>query len=304
MSRQQHHPRHDRLKKTSGSKPSEKRVTEPEASSYSQTNPEFALKPPPLPEDYADYVEHPRFGKAPRYTGLDLNLDSPAVHLHWRTGYQTEGQLRSRDRMLVEMGDPSHRILLSSIPERIPVLIPGTAVEADLSRQTYSPSPVTHYYDIDRTCYDCKRKFLFFAEEQKHWYEDLGFPLDSNAVRCTDCRKLHQNIALTRKRFVEIRKRFEQMLSLSSRSIEETLEMLDDCLTLIEAEEFSIRQCERVRMLLKRIPEERQSQEIFIGLTARLHAVESRARSEQDTAPADGLLILPGNTVSDEEPTA
>jgi len=77
------------------------------------------------------------------------------------------------------------------------------------------------------------------------------------------------------------------MLSLSARSVEDTLEMLEDCLTLIEAEEFSVRQCERVRMFLKRIPEERRSEEKFKEVTARLHAVESKFRSP---SPKDGPL--------------
>jgi len=295
MRGKQHRPKREARKKPSGAKPTGDRVEAPEVAQYAPTNPEFALIPPPRPEDYADYVEHPRFGKAPRYTGFDPNPDSPEVNLHWRTGYRTEGQRRSEERWDAERERTHGRTF--SIVEWVPVLIPGTAVEADLSRQTQAYFPVTHYYDLDRICTDCKRKFLFFAEEQKHWYEDLGFNLASDAVRCPDCRKRLQNIA-------QMRQRYEQLSDFDSMSVDETLEMADCCLTLIEAEAFSIRQCERVRMLLKRVPEERRSEEKFRDLTARVHSVEGRARGEKDAAPTDTSLPLPDKAAPEEEPNA
>src|SRR5262249_1916680 len=128
-------------------------------------------------------------------------------------------------------------------------MIPGTAIAADLSRQTPATVPVTHYYDIDKVCRDCGRKFIFFAEEQKHWYEELGFPLEAEAIRCPPCRKRLQRIG-------RIRKRYEQLFPLHLRTLEETLEMADCCLTLVEEGVFHLRQTERVRMLLKRVQEQ------------------------------------------------
>ena len=32
------------------------------------------------------------------------------------------------------------------------------------------------------------RNFIFFALEQKHWFEELGFYVDADCVRCTECR--------------------------------------------------------------------------------------------------------------------
>lgn len=225
-------------------------------------------------EDYADYVEHPRFGKAPRFTGLDPNPNDPGVNLHWRTSYHPT------------------------------LLIPGTAIKADLSRQTESPAPVTHYYDLDRTCVDCHRKFLFFAEEQKFWYEELGFPLDSDSVRCTACRKRLQHIAHARRHVAPTRRRYEQLFALDSRGVEETLEMVDCCLTLIEEAEFSPRQCERVRMLLKRVPEDRRSGENFRDLTARLYVAERQARDRRNAASADDPIPSPGNVTPGAEQSA
>jgi hypothetical protein len=53
----------------------------------------------------------------------------------------------------------------------------STAVAADVSRQIFTTMPVTHYFDVKRVCRGCQRPFLFFADEQKHWYEELGFSI-------------------------------------------------------------------------------------------------------------------------------
>jgi hypothetical protein len=299
MSIKNRRPERDTLKKGASAEPpsalaaAPATVSEHEATPIWPPNPEFALKPLPRPEDYADYVEHPRFGKAPRYTGLDPNPDSPMVHLHYNTGYFTEAQLCSSKRSYADFAN-THGWTYQ-FRDSIPNLIPGTAVEADLARQTRATVSVTHYYDLDSFCSDCQQRFIFFAEEQKYWYEDLGIPLEAQADRCSPCRKRRQNIA-------RIRRRYEELLPLDSKSVEETLEMADCCLTLVEAEVFSIRQCERVRMLLKRVPEDRRSEETFRDLTARLHAVERKSRGGQDAAPSSGAVAQPSSSVPEEEP--
>lgn len=213
-------------------------------------------------EDYAQHVRHPRFGKAPRFTGLDPDSNSPAVHLHWNTRHFTEAQLRTLERLL-----GWH----PTFPDDGTRMVPGTAIESDLSRQTPATVPVTHYYDLDKVCRDCGLRFIFFAEEQKYWYEELGFPLEADAVRCQPCRRRLQHIA-------RMRQRYEQLSHVQNRSAEEMLEMADCCLTLIEEAVFHPRQLERVRMLLNRVADDSQSDPKLAELTARLHAVSSRAR--------------------------
>jgi hypothetical protein len=108
---------------------------------------------------FRDFVTHPRYGQGPRITGLDPQ-DGPetaGVFLHW---HSREG-----------------------------VRIPDTAIPADLSRQTPATCAVTHYFDSKRQCADCGEPFIFYADEQKHWYEELGFGLDADCVRCVVCRK-------------------------------------------------------------------------------------------------------------------
>jgi Probable zinc-ribbon domain len=173
-----------------------------------------------------------------RLTGLNPRKDYQRVFLHWHLSEECR--------------------------------IPGTAIEADLSRQTPATVPVTHYFDVKRVCRNCGRPFIFFAEEQKQWYQELGFPLEADAVRCPPCRKRLQQIARNRERY-------EQLFHLPARTLHETLEMADCCLTLIEEAVFYKRQMDRVRMLLNSVPEEKRSGQRYSNLVARLHIIETEA---------------------------
>jgi hypothetical protein len=173
------------------------------------------MQPPATESEYTPYVEHPRYGRTPRFTDLQPGAIPSGYR---RTIYHDVG------------------------------LIEGTAVESDLDCQSFSPVPVLYYFDLNRTCADCARPFLFFAEEQKYWYETLGFDLGADCVRCVECRsKLHG--------IEKQRRRYEALFHVQSRSIEENLGMAQCCLSLIQAGLFNRRQTERVRMLLNNIPE-------------------------------------------------
>jgi len=148
-------------------------------------------------------------------------------------------------------------------------MVRGTAVAADLARQSPATVPVTHYEDMDKVCRDCGRRFIFFAEEQKHWYEYLGFPLEADAVRCPPCRKRLQHIAGRRRCY-------EEAFHLPRRTVEGTLAMAECCLVLIEEAIFHSQQTERVRMLLKRIPQEKRSEQQFLDLSAQVRAAETK----------------------------
>ncbi len=220
---------------------------------------------PPVPPEYAEHVEHPRYGKGPRWTGLDPNPNSPGVHLHWNTMRMSERLLRVIEQSLGWR---------PAFPDDGSRMIRGTAVAADLSLQTPATVPVTHYYDLDKVCRDCGRRFIFFAEEQKHWYEDLGFPLEADCTRCPPCRKKLQWIGRKRKRY-------EQLMHVSQRSPDQTLEMAECCLALIEQGIFHRRQTEHVRMLLNTIPEDRRAAQAYLSLRTRLEIIAK----EQKTSP-------------------
>jgi hypothetical protein len=191
-------------------------------------------------DEYENFVEHPRYGKRPRITGLNPETDCLKVFIHWHS------------------------------PESC--RIPGTAINADLTKQTRATVPVTHYFDVKRNCRECNRPFIFFAEEQKHWYEELGFGVDSDCVRCPQCRKRQQVLARTRERY-------EGLFHLAERNVEQDLEMADCSLTLIENDVFHPQQTERVRMLLNGIPEDHRPRRNYADLLSRLSEIEKSKRT-------------------------
>ena len=73
---------------------------------------------------YAEYVEHPRFGRYPRFTGLDVNANSPGVELHWINGWPTKADLHAVERLT------ERRIESYGAETR---LIAGTAIKGHMS---------------------------------------------------------------------------------------------------------------------------------------------------------------------------
>jgi hypothetical protein len=72
---------------------------------------------------------------------------------------------------------------------------PSGAVMADLSQlehdNIYGPRPL-FYVDRQFACIECGSEEVWTAADQKWWYEVAKGKLDSRAVRCSACRKLHQ----------------------------------------------------------------------------------------------------------------
>jgi hypothetical protein len=104
-----------------------------------------------------DLVPHPRYGTRPlfgdRVAPARLKLTREEIaHSYW--GY------RGSETMIY----------------------PETAVRADVSRQRFSVTPRTYDVDMLKRCRGCRRSFIFFAREQKHWYETLGFSIDADCV--------------------------------------------------------------------------------------------------------------------------
>lgn len=211
---------------------------------------------------YGEYVEHPRYGKEPRFSGLEVDPHTSGVNLHWNAKRYSVEFLRYFKR---RYGD------VLSLNDDCSRYVPGTAIGANLDRQVPATIAITHYYDIDKVCRGCGRRFIFFALEQKHWYEQLGFPLEAQAVRCVPCRRKLQQVS-------RARRRYEALSHVKQRSDDETLEMVACSLTLMEEGIFPARQTERVRMLLNRISEKVRGKKRCVELSSRLKEIEDRLR--------------------------
>ena len=68
-------------------------------------------------------------------------------------------------------------------------IVPGTAVRANTALQNYPMFPRHVHADLLKQCRTCARPFVFYANEQRFWYETLHIPVDADCVNCPPCRK-------------------------------------------------------------------------------------------------------------------
>jgi len=171
---------------------------------------------PKNPDEYAGFVEHPRFGRRPRFTKL-----VPKVH-------------------------DSEQFVIASRPMGRG-RIDGTAIAANMDKQPRGGSYfIKYYFDEKRDCHDCGRPFIFFAEEQKYWFDELGLSLNAEGRRCHACRRTQNKLKRNNDRFAVLK-------NMESLSVDETMEMTDICLGQLEAGRFHPRQIQTVRKLIKRL---------------------------------------------------
>lgn len=182
-----------------------------------------------------DFVKHPRFGGKPQVTGLNPQDSDEGVYISWNAPSECR--------------------------------VSNTAIAANLNLQAPATVPVTHYFDLVRQCVDCNRRFIFFAAEQQHWYEELKFGLNSDCIRCVPCRKQHQGLGRTRQRY-------EELLNQSDRSAALSVELAECCVELIECDVFTLKQAPRVRQLLNSAEGSLEPVDGVARLRIRLECVE------------------------------
>ena len=217
---------------------------------------------------YDTYVEHPRFGRSPRYTGLNPDPYSVAVQLHWNATNVHESQrklVRLTGKRLGYLKDVE-----AITPTELP-RIAGTAIVADPSKQNSPTVPVTCYYDLERVCRSCTRPFIFFAEEQKHWYEVLRFRLDVDCVLCPPCRKREQFLAKNRAEY-------ERLVKAKDRDWKGNMQLAKCALALIESGIFNRRVIQRVRASLKTVPVEERDRPSYQSLVVRAKAISDQSK--------------------------
>jgi len=193
-----------------------------------------------MTDEYKNYADHPRYGRGPRVTGLNPK-DTTEKYQHL-TGDELENS-----------GFYEEEYVSFHWHSQEKYRIANTAVVADESKLGDISVGVSYYFDVKRNCLDCKKTFIFFAEEQKYWYEELGFNLSANSVRCFSCRKKRK---VGSNNLAKLREQYQELYQTKNRTRYETLEMAKYCLTLIELKDFSKRKSEMVRMLLNQLSNE------------------------------------------------
>lgn len=63
----------------------------------------------------------------------------------------------------------------------------ATAIRGNPDKQNYSVCPRHWYIDADFKCAGCDREFTWTAGEQKAWFEDYFFWVDSHPRHCKAC---------------------------------------------------------------------------------------------------------------------
>lgn len=83
-------------------------------------------------------------------------------------------------------------------------LFPESVLIADPSKQNYAIYPRRYYVDVLRECQTCSRPFIFFALEQRHWFETLGLYVDADCVLCPSCRRDAQSLRRRLRRYSDL----------------------------------------------------------------------------------------------------
>ena len=81
----------------------------------------------------------------------------------------------------------------------------ATAIRGNPDKQNYSVCPRHWYLDADFKCDSCGREFTWTAREQKAWFEDYFFWVDSKPRQCKSCMA-------DRRRLKELRKEYDTMV--------------------------------------------------------------------------------------------
>lgn len=82
--------------------------------------------------------------------------------------------------------------------------LPPGFLWGDPAKQKYGMGgPAYAYGPLERRCRACGADFTFTAKEQQHWYEVLGFTLDSTAVTCAPCRAAERKLVVAQRRYDE-----------------------------------------------------------------------------------------------------
>ena len=224
-----------------------------------------------LERQYRDYVEHPRFGRGPRFTDLHPDPKLERVRVSSWTSF-------SEDPGEGELNNGAGRA------------IDGTAVKGDVEAQPQNLFPFTHYYDVDRRCMACGKQFIFFAEEQKYWYEVLQLDGGANCHHCIVCRKELQHLRWWKKRY-------EELGRASDRTDLQTFEMVECGVKLLEAGVFATRSEDALRHAAKTLSKETLASERAIPIISRLWPHKGNP-----TEVAQSVPLLRSSTNSEKNP--
>lgn len=164
----------------------------------------------------------------------------------------------------------------------------NTAIKADMELQKGSHYLVKYFFDEDKICIHCKRPFIFFAAEQKYWFDQLQFNIATRGQACCECRAFANELKL-------LKYRYDELTDHSQLTNEQTLEMARICLSLVECGVFHPRSVQTVQRLLNIIRANKTSS-LKVNVTEfrqRISAVQKLSVALEQYVRADMLRAFP-----------
>jgi hypothetical protein len=140
------------------------------------------------------FVKHPRYGALPHTSGLAV---------------------------------PEEEIRESFWSLQRETMFPESVLAARPDEQNYGTFPRLYYVDVLRNCRSCGLRFIFFAKEQRYWFETLKFFVDADCVLCPDCRRESRSINRRVRRYSDLMKR-------KARTPDDLQTLVDDATYLFE----------------------------------------------------------------------
>ncbi len=133
-------------------------------------------------------------------------------------------------------------------------IFPETAIRADVSAQFYTIYPRGYYVDMLKTCRDCSRAFIFYAREQRYWYETLGLYIDADCKRCVECRRKRRSL---KRLMAHHMVRYQELQARCKLSRKEMMHLVDD--TIFMFQQGKLKKLYRLEKVvsaaLKQVPE-------------------------------------------------
>ena len=102
---------------------------------------------------------------------------------------------------MIEWGENDSRLMPSWLFPNISEKHHATAIKANYVKQNFSICPRYWYLDTTSRCVECKEAFTFTVREQRKWYEEYFFWVDSYPIRCVECRKSKRMLKEIRKSY-------------------------------------------------------------------------------------------------------
>ena len=145
-----------------------------------------------------------------------------------------------------------------------------TALIAQTEKQNFAVFPRKYYVDVLRSCRTCHRPFIFFAKEQRYWFETLRFFVDADCVHCPDCR--HESRAVQRRL-----RRYSDLFAKNGTTRKELMFLVDDAIYLLG--HGVLKNLSNIGSVknraLKEIPE-------YVGVAALIEAIDAAKIAQGD----------------------